>query len=237
LVGAGASRQVLASSPHLSDWHTVASEATLAASPAERACAPTSLDAVAYLAGDPVVAGSCAQPSTVGIFADSAGGWQLAGPVLPVPLAGDTVHVVAFQPEGSELVALLTLSSVRNGTSVAAAWTTNSGGRWSLSPLLHLNAGEQVASIGPATSDALFVLLSSPSGANRLETLAGPVAPWKQLSPPPTGTATVAFKAPNTADALVVDNTLLTVWTLRPSSIVWTKGQVIQVPIQFGSSN
>ncbi len=47
----------------------------------------------------------------------------------------------------------------------------------------------------------------------------------------------MAFASPTTVDALTVDNTMLTVWTLRPAAAAWLRGQVIDVPIQFGSSN
>jgi hypothetical protein len=41
---------------------------------------------------------------------------------------------------------------------------------------------------------------------------------------------------PGPAQALVADGTVLTVWTLASGSSGWTKGQVIHVPIQLGSS-
>jgi hypothetical protein len=61
-------------------------------------------------------------------------------------------------------------------------------------------------------------------------------AGWQQLPSPPTGTATVAF-GEATADALVANGTVLTVWSLALGSGTWAKGQVIRIPVQYGSSS
>jgi hypothetical protein len=59
---------------------------------------------------------------------------------------------------------------------------------------------------------------------------------WHELPPPPAGTATVAFGGAD-PDALVVSGTVLTVWSLALAANAWAKGQVIRVPVQFGSSS
>ena len=236
LVGTGASTQILTGT-QLSDWHTLATQKALTSSPAGQACAPTSLNAVAYQGADPVVAGTCARAGTVGIFVERAGRWQLSGLDLPAPLAGDTVQVLALGATAGDLAGLLALSSVGNGTALAAAWIGNSGSGGNVSAPLALLAGERVISEGAVTGGGWFALLASASGAARLETVAGPNGRWKALPAPPAGTATVTFDSPSGADALVADNTVLTVWTLRPGATAWTKGQVIQVPIEFVSSS
>ena len=117
---------------------------------------------------------------------------------------------------------------------MVTAWTTT-GNRWSVSRPLLLGASEQVASFGPVTGNGLFVLLP-PSGSKRLEVLGGPSSSWLQLPPPPAGTATVAFGPATTVEALAVNDATLTVWRLASKSDAWVRGQITQVPIQFGSS-
>jgi hypothetical protein len=83
--------------------------------------------------------------------------------------------------------------------------------------------------------------MSNSSGSEQLDLVDGPDASWHSLPSPPAGTATVAFgpaggaAGPSPAQALVANGTSLTVWTLGPVSTGWARGQVIHVPIQFGS--
>ncbi len=60
---------------------------------------------------------------------------------------------------------------------------------------------------------------------------------WDQLPAPPKTTATVAFLRGGTVDALAVKRAVLTVWALSPGTTRWAKAQVLNVPIQFGSSS
>ena len=70
----------------------------------------------------------------------------------------------------------------------------------------------------------------------------GPAAPasgaeWRYLPAPPQATATVAYLPGGTVDVLAVSKTVLTVWALAPGAARWVKGQVLDVPVQFGSSS
>jgi hypothetical protein len=223
------------SSDNLSTWRTLVSEPTLAASIPGRDCGLTSIGALAYSSGDPVVGAQCSRPGVVGIFADGLGGWRGIGPVLPSSLRGTGVQVLSLDATDTGLSALLGVSGPA-GTSLVEASTANGGVNWALSPAFRLKASEQVASFGPAPDAGFFVLSSGPSGDN-LEVLDGANSTWAALPPPPTGTATVAFTAAPTVDALVVDQTVMTVWSLSTGSPSgWVKGQVINVSIEFGSS-
>jgi hypothetical protein len=235
LVNGPGSIRVL-SSDNLSTWRTLVSEPTLAASIPGRDCGLASIDALAYSSGEPVVGAQCSRPGVVGIFADDPGGWRLVGPLLPSSRRGAGVEVLSLDATDTGLSALLGVSDP-SGTSLVGATTANGGVNWALSPAFRLKASEQVASFGPAPDAGFFVLSSGPSGDN-LEVLDGPNSTWAALPPPPTGTATVAFGPAPTVDALVVDQTVMTVWTLSTgSSSGWVKGQVVNVPIQFGSSS
>lgn len=171
----------------------------------------------------------------VGIFATRAGHWGLVGPSLPSPFSDGRTEVLAVQPEGGGLCTLLAVSD-QTGIALLAAWIAGGGETWTTSPPLSLRPSEAVLSVGPDRASGMFVLMSTPSGTNSLEVVHGPGQPWTQLPSPPPGTATVAFLPGSVADALAVDDTVLTVWTAGAASKVWTKGQVINVPIQFGSS-
>jgi hypothetical protein len=53
----------------------------------------------------------------------------------------------------------------------------------------------------------------------------------------PSGTATLAPGADGTTDALAVHDATLTIWQHAPGATTWTTGQVINVPIPYGSSS
>lgn len=225
--------QVLATAGDLSTWRTLTTQRALSSAGAEGPCALGALTAVGYLAGRALIGGSCGRPGVVGLFTERSGAWHLVGPVLPRSIGHGRVQVMSL---GSTKAGTSAILEVSNGTgnSLVVAWASMSG-RWSKSLALRLGTGEQVASVGPATGTGLFVLLRAPSGQERLmvsEISAG----WQQLPSPPTGTATVAF-GEATADALVANGTVLTVWSLALGSGTWAKGQVIRIPVQYGSSS
>ena len=130
----------------------------------------------------------------------------------------------------SSTVALLT-AGTGPATSLLAAWSSDSGGHWALSPPLRLNgAAPSSASFGPG--DAAAIVLNGSRG----EAIAGPGAPWRALPALPPGTATLAAGPAGGLDALAVGRTKMTVWQLAPGSAAWARAQVINVPVQFGSS-
>lgn len=235
--------RVLSSAGGLSTWTTLTSEKALAASPAGRACDVTALTAVGYLGSEPLVGASCARPGAVGLLAHDGRGWKTAGIVLPGALARSRVEVLALY-DTSHRTAVLLAASGSDGTSLVAAWSGD-GDRWTLSAPLRIGAGETVASIGPAPSGGLFALLGS---ASRTDVLAvarpstkgrssgATASQWSELPAPPAGTATVAFGSSSAVDAFVASGTVLTVWKLASASGRWVAGQVVHVPIQYGSS-
>jgi hypothetical protein len=127
-------------------------------------------------------------------------------------------------------VALVT-SGVGRSANLIAAWTTDAGTNWSTSPLLKLHGiAAASASFGPGgaiaiiTADRIGDLISSEGGS------------WHALPALPGGTATLAIEPGGTVDALAVRAARLTIWQLQPGATTWTLAQVINVPIQYGSS-
>jgi hypothetical protein len=212
-------------------WSTVATLPSLAATAPGRHCGLQSLTAAAFSpSGQPLLGGTCRHPGTAGIFAETGGTWQAAGPPLPAALAGQAVRVLRMTTTTSGTVALLA-AGTGPATRLLAAWSSGSGGHWALSPPFPLHgAGLLSASFGPGGTAA--VVLSG----NRGETLAAPGASWRALPPLPPGTSTLAPGPGAALDALAVHRTILTVWHLAPGSGTWATTQTINVPIQFGSS-
>ena len=88
----------------------------------------------------------------------------------------------------------------------------------------------RAAGFGPGGS--VWVLL----GGGRAETISGPGSAWRALPALPAGTATLAPGSGSGGyDALAVSGSRLTVWRLAGAA--WAKVQVINVPIQYGSSS
>ena len=214
-------------------WTALTSEHSLAAAPATRSCALTGLTAAAYTpSGTPLLAGTCGRPGTAGIFRDAGGTWRQAGPVLPAALAGRTVQVVRLTRIGTQDVALLEADGPP-GASLLAAWTSDGGQHWALSPVLRLG-GSYAVSASFGSSGEVAVVLAGHRGA----TLAGPGNSWRQLPTLPAGRAvTLALPAAGTTDVLAAEGGTLTAWQLRNGSATWSKTQTIKVPIQYGSSS
>lgn len=228
--------EVLTSQGDLSTWTTLTTSWTLASTQAGRSCGLASLTAVASFAGHPIVGASCQRSGVVGLLDESDGRWQLDPVTLPASLHGYRITVLTIGQTAYGLTSMLEITD-KSHTTLLAAWTTSSGG-WTVSPVFSLMTDEHLVSIGPANGIGLFVLTATPTGANRLAVVNGPGAAWKQMPPPPPNTATVAFgTGVNSAiDALTAHDTTMTVWSLSSNSSNWTKGQVMPVKLEFGSS-
>ena len=219
-----------AATPGYTSWTTLATQRSLAATAAGRRCGLQDLTAAAFAApGIPLLGGSCGQPGTAGIFAGTGGTWSAVGPAIPAALAGRDITVSRLTHTGQGLTALLT-AGAGPSASVLAAWSADDGGHWTLSPPLALDgAALSSASFGPGGTAAVVTT------ANRGE-IASTGSSWRPLPPLPPGTATLAPGPGGTADALAVHRGTLTVWRLAPAATSWTRVQVINVPIQYGSS-
>ena len=220
------------SRPGGSGWTELAKVRSVAASTAGRDCGLTGFTAAAFSpAGVPMVAGTCSKAGASGIFARTGGQWQAVGPSLPASLASQPVTVLRLTTTGGREMALL---SAGNGSAatVVAAWTGSGSGGWELSPGLRTQGRHVLsASFGPA--DAVGLVLSGGGG----EVLPGPGSSWRQLAALPSGTQALAMGTGGQVEALASRRSILTVWATGPAAAGWAKEQVINVPIQYGSSS
>jgi hypothetical protein len=235
-VGGGLGARVLASVGGLSTWRTLITARRLAAGSGGKACGVTALTAVVSLASSAVLGAGCSRPGVTGVFVEQAGSWHLDPVALAESLRQGRVQVLTLEQTPGGLAALLGISE-KAGTAVVAAWLTSTS-RWIVSPALTLASDEHLVSFGPANGTGLFVISTTPSGARRLTVVDESGATWHQMPPPPSNTATAAFKptSPSTIDAFAVHNSMMTVWVLSSGSSDWVKSQVVHVAIEFGSS-
>ena len=78
-------------------WSRLTSLSALAATAPGRECGLVAVNAVTFGPDNvPMAAGSCARPGVAGVFADTGGAWQAAGPVLPAGFGGDQVQVLGL---------------------------------------------------------------------------------------------------------------------------------------------
>jgi hypothetical protein len=224
---------VLESAEGLAGWRELTSVSKLLASPAGRSCDVLALTAVNTSRAGVLIGGDCRKTGVSGLFSESPSGWLRVGPALPAALEHGLVDVLSLQPTAGGLCALLAVSDGPD-TSLEAAWTS-SGSTWIVSPVLDLGT-EQVTSVGADGKSGLFVLATR-SVSEVIEVLSGPGRAWSTLPDPPAGTQTLVFGATGKVDALSVDRTTFTDWSLPDSSGSWTRAQVIDVPIEFGSSS
>ena len=209
-------------------WSQLTTLGGLAASAPGRACGLAGVEAVLFGGNDtPMAAGSCARRGVAGVFAESGGTWQAAGPVLPAAFGGDQVQVLglASAPGGS------TATLMAAGTHLVAAWSDGVGGSgWTvLAPLAAPADTVRASGFGPAGS--VWVLL----GGGRAEAISGTGGAWRALPAVPAGTQALASVAGGGYEALAVSGSALSVWQLGVTAS-WTRVQLITVPIYYGSS-
>jgi hypothetical protein len=207
-------------------WSRLTTLSALAATAPGRGCGLVSVNAVSFGPNNvPMAAGSCVRRGVAGVFAETGGTWQAAGPAVPAGFGGDQVQVLGLARTAAGNAALLLA-----GSDLLAAWSD--GGHWTVSGPVAAAGDEQgVSASGFGADGSVWVLL----GGGRAETISGPGASWQALPSVPTGTATLApGSGAGTYEALAVSGSKLTVW--RAAGTAWAKAQVINVPIQYGSS-
>jgi hypothetical protein len=203
-------------------WSRLTDVRSLAASPVGRRCSPAAATAVSFTPqGVPLLAVDCGRGGVTGVFSYTGGTWQLAGPVLP----GVPVQVLRLTNAGSGEMALL-----GTGTGLLAAWSSD-GVHWTVSGPAGLG-GTTVTASGFGTAGQAWVLFAN----GRAEAIAGKGAAWRDLPQPPPTSAALAFGPGGSMQALAAHGSRLTVWQLSSGSATWRKVQVIDVPIQYGSS-
>ncbi len=216
-------------------WRRVISANGLVASPAGHRCGISALTALAYSpSGQLMVGASCRRDGQVGILGDAAGAWHLVGPSLPKAEETTITSVIRLRAQIGEVSALL---SVRSDHHRALLETNLAGdGDWSRPVPLPLAPSDTVISTGFGVNGATVVMLSD-NGADVADVLKAGSNSWTQLPETPPHTAAVAFEIGGDIDALVVNGAKLTIYRLNVTTQQWQAFQVLDVPIQYGSSS
>ena len=137
-------------------WSPLTSLSALAATAPGRGCGLVAVNAVSFGPNNvPMAAGSCVRRGVAGVFAETGGAWQAAGPVLPAGFGGDQVQVLGLAAAvlantGGGNAALLLA-----GSDLLAAWSD--GGRWTVSGPVAAAGGVSASGFGPGGS--VWVLL------------------------------------------------------------------------------
>jgi hypothetical protein len=221
--------------PAASNWSTDYTESDIAASPAGRACDPTEITALAGSSTVPVVGATCTVPGKVGLFLQGRndGSWTDIGPVLPT--SDGEFSVLTLQTISANTSAIV---DARKGTSneIFGTWRNAGTRAWSFSGALPLDAGTSIVSSGFAPDGSIVVETQSGSGTlSAARVLSGPGSSWTMLPELPSGTQEVSLSSGGQIDALAVSSSVLTDWQLVTSG--WKREQIINVPIQYGSSS
>lgn len=225
---------VVADAGGLSTWRGVITERRLDAMGA-KSCGVRALTAVAFAPGGELLVGaSCSIPGRVGVFEQGAAGWHLAGPSPGHDQSGSTVSVLRLRSFDGGVSALIEASSATREVLLGTRLVGDGG--WSRPVPLALARGAELSASGISVDGGLVVLVSEKSGPVA-EVLAEGSSSWTELPRPPARTAAIAFENGGAIDALAVHHSQLTVYRLAAGASSWKRSQVMQVPIQYGSSS
>jgi hypothetical protein len=177
-----------------------------------------------------MLATSCGRPGTAGIFTRKGRTWQLTGPALPPAYAHQAITVLQLTTTGKTTTALLA-AGTGSAARLLAGWSADRGAHWKLSLPLPLN-GATLTSGSSGPDSSLAIILSHRHAA----AITSAARSWRPLPQLPPDSATLAPSPSGGWNALAVHGTQLTIWQAAPGAQAWGRGQVIKVPVQFGSS-
>jgi hypothetical protein len=233
------------SSGAAASWSRLTTRHALGGTTAGRACDPTALTAAAWTpGGDPLLAGDCRRHGIAGIFTRAAGTWRAAAPAMPAALAADPVSVIGLNTTGTRTTAVLAVGTGA-ATGVIAAWSSDGGSSWTLSPELRTGPATASTGTGPSVSfgsdgsAALVLPGAHASSRGQGATIGWQSAGWQKLPPLPAYTATIAATQSGAPEALAAHGGTLTVWQLPAAGSAghWTLLQTVHVAIPYGSSS
>jgi hypothetical protein len=196
-------------------------------------CGLTSIDAIASLSPEGVLAGgTCTKEGQIGEYAYAHGSWRAAAPPTPAALRGIPSRVLWLTSSGAATLTLVDFPSSSQNT-LLAAWSTDGGHRWAESPPLVMGAREGLIAAGQAPRDQAFLLVRTPHG-NRLR-IGAPAAPWRATPRPPEGTATVVVSANGEIDALAAHVYDIADWRLLGTPAAWHMVGTLHVSVSTSS--
>jgi hypothetical protein len=212
---------------------TTTAPSTPTSTPIARGCGLTSIDAIASLSPDGVLAGgTCTKAGQIGEYAYAQGGWRAAAPPTPAALRGIPGKVLWLTSSGATTLTLVDFPSPSQNT-LLAAWSSDGGHRWSESPPLAMGSREDLIAAGPAPHDKTFLLLSTPHG-NRLR-IGAPTTAWRATPRPPEGTATVVVGGNGEIDALAAHVYNIVDWRLVGTPGAWHSVGTLRISVSTSS--
>jgi hypothetical protein len=225
----------------LSSWHSVITAGRLGRSAAGIRCGVEQLTATAVASnGAPLVGASCARPGIVGLFAVGPAGVKAVTFSRSPIVADATISVLRLVPTSAGIALLLAAQERSGRTALVAGWLSDPGKTAVVSAPLPVGFGSSLLASGTTPGGGLFVLLQPPNRSSpELADIPAPGAgqpAWDVPPSPPRGTLGVAF-SPGRIDAVTVHFSTLIDYVFDQSSSTWVRSQVVQVPIQYGSSS
>ena len=216
------------------EWRSLTAARALATLAMARSCGLTSLDAIADISPEGVLAGgTCTKAGQIGAYAYAHGGWRAAAPPTPAATRGDPSRVLWLMSTGARTFTLVDFTSPSQNT-LLAAWTTDGGHSWTEAPPLVMGAREDLIAAGSAPDARTFLLVGTPHGS-RLR-IGAPATPWRATPRPPAGTATVALGGAGEIEALAVHGYDIADWRLVGSPGAWHRVGMLHVSVSAASN-
>jgi hypothetical protein len=228
--------RVLESAAGANGWRTIVSRDVLGKTVAGEVCGIGTLTAVTVEPPQLPLIGTTCSSNRVGIFSGHAGDWNLTGPQLPHRGGVVSTGVLRMVTNSSGVSSLLDLNT-RHGSELVASWRSATNAPWTVSSSFSMGVGHRLISSAVAPDGSFIVEMASTHGPPSLVAISGPGARWRETGSVPLGTETVVANADGAIDALSVHQSQLIVWELAAGSASWVKGQVLNVPIDYESSN
>lgn len=231
------------SGPGGSGWTSLVTLHALAATPAGRSCGLVRLTAAAASpSGTPLLGGDCIRPGAVGVFEQTASGWQAARPVRQGGQARQPISVLRMVRAGS-LTSILLAAGAGRGERVYPDWLAGRVTAWRPELARRIGAGQPGSTAVSAEADLAVVSVSrkgmldaapSPIGTSRGKG----VVEFNNMSvdPPGPGATLVLGSLLAPLTALVPDvGGGVGVWQSDKSG-KWHRTQLIEVPVAPTSS-
>ncbi len=225
--------EIVVSNAPAGEWRALTAARALATLPVARGCGLASIDAIASLSPEGVLAGGvCTHAGQIGEYAYTRGSWRAAAPPTPAALRGGPSRVLWLVSTDGTTLTLVDFPSASQNT-LLAAWSADGGHRWTETPPLVMGAREDLIAAGPAPHARTFLLVGTPHG-NRLR-LGAPLTPWRATPHPPAGTATVALGGAGEVDALAVHGYNIVDWQLAGTPGAWHRAGTLHVTVSTAS--
>jgi hypothetical protein len=240
-LGSSDKGSLLESPASLSSWRTATTAARLGHSAAGERCEVGHLTAAAVAPdGGALVGTTCGHRGVIGLFDIARNETSAVSFPTSPALTEARVSVLRLVSTATGVAVLLAAHQRSGLTTLVAGWLLAPSSSAGLSASLAVPAGAKLLASGTTPGGGVFVLIQpAGGGAPELADVSAPGIPrpeWDVLPPPPRGTLGAAF-SPGRIDAVTVHSSTLIDYALDESTATWVRSQVIDVPIQYGSSS